>query len=169
MAKLSVLEAALLIVVLSTNVIGGRHITTQNTAVSIQHYKVYIPTSSSVYGDVGVPPLSKDAQVGLPLSCNSNTCPPGPRPLLQPLVHYRYAAGLSLVLGLAVAYAVVGGIHASAGAQAVAYAVAYAVAFAVEVAFVSASVVVGLVAVVVPFVVVHIQRIHRPQAFEDGL
>ena len=73
-AKLSDLEAALLIVVLSTNVIGGRHITTQNTAVSIQHYKVYIPTSSSVYGDVGVPPLSKDAQVGLPLSCNSNSC-----------------------------------------------------------------------------------------------
>ena len=121
MAKLSVLEAALLIVVLSTNVIGGRHITTQNTAVSIQHYKVYIPTSSSVYGDVGVPPLSKDAQVGLPLSCYSKTCSARFNTSSAISSTLSYPAGWSVVLGLAVAYAVVGDIHASAGAQAVAY------------------------------------------------
>lgn len=73
-AKLSALETALLIVVFSVNVIGGRHTTTQITEVSIQQYKIYIPTSSSVYGEVGVPPLSREAQVGLPLSCNSSTC-----------------------------------------------------------------------------------------------
>ena len=56
------------------------------------------------------------------------------------------------MLGRAASYAVAGNRHASA--------VAYAVAHVVEMA---------LVAVVDPVVVVHIRRIHRPQAFEDGL
>ena len=56
------------------------------------------------------------------------------------------------MLGRAASYAVAGNRHASA--------VAYAVAHVVEMA---------LVAVVVPFVDVHIWRIYRPQAFEDGL
>ena len=60
------------------------------------------------------------------------------------------------MLGRAASYVVAGNRHASAGASVVAYAVAHVVEMA-------------LVAVVVPFVVVHIQRIHRPQAFEDGL
>ena len=78
-ARLSALETALLIVVLSANVIGGRHTTTQNTAVSMHHYDVYIPTSSKASSknrDVGVPPLSSNAHVGLLLSRpKSSTCP----------------------------------------------------------------------------------------------
>ena len=77
-ARLSALETALLIVVFSFNVIGGRHTTTQNTEVSIQHYKVYILTTSSSNapsdnGDVGVVPLSSEAHVGPLLSCSKSS------------------------------------------------------------------------------------------------
>ena len=62
------------------------------------------------------------------------------------------------MLGRAASYAVAGNRHASAAE--------YAVAHVVEMALVAAVV---PVVPVVPVVVVHIRRIHRPQAFEDGL
>ena len=75
MTRLSALETAFLTVTLSANVIRGSHTTTQNTEVSIQHYKVYILISASLNapsenGDVGVVPLSSEDHVGPLRSCS---------------------------------------------------------------------------------------------------
>ena len=123
--------------VFSVDVIGGRHTATQITEVSIQHYKVHIPTSSSVYGDVGVPLFSRTPRWGFLYRVIPTPASPGPIHLRKSPVYHRYSAGLSVVLGRAASYAVAGNRHASAGASAVAYAVAPVVEMALVAAVVS--------------------------------